>query len=258
MVAKKSVAKLRTRPAPVPTKLRWLDAVLGGGIVPGGVYMVVGGPGAGKTTMLMQAMCGFVSKTRQGLYISGDQTEEAMSAVFARANGLSELVPWSAMEKRVQQKADAIDLVCTRHPGKAAGGIRQEKPALVVVGSVDAFRDENFSESKAGHSIQVNNLMECCIDEARKVGAAIVFEFHTTKAGIPAGGKDADRRVDCRLDLATLQHQDIDFRGGKDPGPSWQGQTRGYRQLRAVRNRFGPANVERVLQITKGGLLVEV
>jgi DNA repair protein RadA/Sms len=256
MAAKKTATRSRRLRRPVSTKLRWLDQILnvapklggGGGFVPGGVYMVVGGPGVGKSTMLMQAISGFVSERRRCLYICGDESAAAVGARLVRVNPtwmVGDVLMPSGMKKAL-----GIDLVETTHPGYAAGGIRQEKPQLVIVDSVDVFRDPDprVSKAAAGARQQVDNLMDICIQEARKIGAAIVFVFHTTKAGLVAGPKNATARVDCRIDLTGIRHADIDFDGGVDPGPGE------YKHIRCSKNRFGPSNVERVLRMTPEGL----
>jgi len=247
-----SMAKAR----PVSTKLRWLDQILGvapargggGGFVPGGVYMIVGGPGVGKSTLLMQAISGFVSKRRRCLYIHGDESKSAVAARFARVNRgwmVGDVLMPSGMKKAL-----GIDLGETTHPGYAAGGIRQTKPQLVIIDSVGVFLDPDprVSKASAGSPQQIDNLMDVCIQEARKVGAAIVFVFQTTKAGLPIGPKDATARVDCRIDLTGIRHADIDFDGGVDPGPGE------YKHIRCSKNRFGRSNVERVLRMTPEGL----
>ena len=54
-----------------PTGIDELDRVLGGGIVPGGVTLIGGDPGIGKSTLLLQALAS-LSKTRSTLYVSGE------------------------------------------------------------------------------------------------------------------------------------------------------------------------------------------
>jgi DNA repair protein RadA/Sms len=69
-----------------PTGLGELDRVLGGGLVPGGVVLLAGEPGVGKSTLLLEA--GALA-ARQGpvLYVTGEE-----SAAQAR-RGQREPVP---------------------------------------------------------------------------------------------------------------------------------------------------------------------
>ena len=55
------------------TGISELDRVLGGGIVIGSVTLIGGEPGIGKSTILLQ-LCGEVSKTRNVLYITGEES----------------------------------------------------------------------------------------------------------------------------------------------------------------------------------------
>lgn len=218
----------RLAPEPVPTTL-WLDAVLGGGIVPGGVYMVVGVPGVGKTTMLMQAMSGFVSEKRRGLYISGDQTTETLGAVGARLG----------LDRAAAMNADVIH---TWDADTAISAIQQQHPALVVVDSVQSFLHGKSTLNDC------DEFVRRCIAATKESGAAIAFVLQMSRGGLPMA-EGLAHRADCRIDLVSVRHGNIDFDGRNDPGPDHS-----YVRVRAVKNRFGSVNVERVLQITKEGL----
>ena len=62
-----------------------LDRVLGGGLVKGGVVLLGGDPGIGKSTLLLQALSQ-LSKSSKALYVSG---EESTQQVALRARRLS-------------------------------------------------------------------------------------------------------------------------------------------------------------------------
>ena len=55
----------------IPTGSEEFDRVLGGGLVPGGVVLIGGDPGIGKSTLLLQALVG-LSRTVTTLYVSGE------------------------------------------------------------------------------------------------------------------------------------------------------------------------------------------
>ena len=60
-----------------------LDRVLGGGIVLGGVVLLSGEPGVGKSTMLLQ-LCGAISNQHTVLYITGEESVRQVKLRAAR------------------------------------------------------------------------------------------------------------------------------------------------------------------------------
>ena len=61
------------------------DIVLGGGIVRGGLYLIGGSPGVGKSTLLLKVSGSLAKKGQKVLYVSG---EESASQIKMRANRL--------------------------------------------------------------------------------------------------------------------------------------------------------------------------
>ena len=68
----------------IDTGIDDLNQVLGGGLMPGGVTLIAGQPGIGKSTILMQ-LAAYISKDKLVLYASG---EESASQVKLRAERL--------------------------------------------------------------------------------------------------------------------------------------------------------------------------
>jgi len=58
----------------VPTGISELDRTLGGGIVEGGLMLIGGDPGIGKSTLLLQACANLAAAGRRVLYISGEES----------------------------------------------------------------------------------------------------------------------------------------------------------------------------------------
>jgi DNA repair protein RadA/Sms len=67
----------------LPTGIDELDRVLGGGLVPGGVVLLGGDPGIGKSTLLLQALAQLSANGVDVLYSSG---EESAAQIALRAN----------------------------------------------------------------------------------------------------------------------------------------------------------------------------
>jgi hypothetical protein len=67
----------------VPTGIEEFDRVLGGGLVPGGVVLIGGDPGIGKSTLLLQALA-LLSGRLKALYVSGEESAEQVALRAAR------------------------------------------------------------------------------------------------------------------------------------------------------------------------------
>ena len=52
--------------------------MLGGGLVPGGVVLIGGDPGIGKSTLLLQALAA-IGKSRKVLYVSGEESPQQIA-----------------------------------------------------------------------------------------------------------------------------------------------------------------------------------
>ena len=112
------------------TGISELDRVLGGGIVLGGVVLLSGEPGVGKSTMLLQ-LCGAISNQHSVLYITG---EESVRQVKLRA-------------ARLKVPQDNIFLAAENDVDEICGLIEKEKPDLVVIDSIQTMRCMDISSS---------------------------------------------------------------------------------------------------------------
>ena len=68
------------------TKMKELNRVLGGGIVPGSLVLIGGDPGIGKSTLLLQTSSQIAERNHTVLYISG---EESLQQTKLRADRLN-------------------------------------------------------------------------------------------------------------------------------------------------------------------------
>src|SRR5215218_10442856 len=102
-----------------PTGIEEFDRVLGGGLVPGGVILLGGDPGIGKSTLLLQAMAA-IGGARKALYVTG---EESVEQIALRAERLGLLNAPVAMLAEVQLEA----IIAT---------ITAEAPEVVVIDSI--------------------------------------------------------------------------------------------------------------------------
>ncbi len=195
-----------------------LDRVLGGGLVPASAILVGGDPGIGKSTLLLQAAASFARKGLKCLYISG---EEASAQVRMRAQrlGLTDAPVALGAETNLR------DILTT---------LEAERPGLAIIDSIQTMWLDNI-EAAPGSVSQVRGAAHELVTFAKKRGVAIILVGHVTKDGQIAGPRVVEHMVDTVLYFEGERgHQ--------------------FRILRAVKNRFGPADEIGVFEMTGGGL----
>ena len=199
------------------TGISELDRVLGGGIVLGGVVLLSGEPGVGKSTMLLQ-LCGAISNQHTVLYITG---EESVRQVKLRAARL----------KLPQQN---IYLAAENDVDEICGLIEKDKPELVVIDSIQTMRCMDISSS-SGTVSQVKESAARLLAVAKKQEIPMFIVGHVNKDGAIAGPKVMEHIVDTVLY----------FEGDK---------MLPYRILRAAKNRYGSTNEIGMFDMTGQGL----
>jgi DNA repair protein RadA/Sms len=200
-----------------PTGLEEFDRVLGGGLVPGGVILLGGDPGIGKSTLLLQAMAA-IGATRKALYVTGEESPEQV-ALRAQRLGLVN----ATVELLAEVQLEAI-----------VGAIRTRRPEVVVVDSIQTVYTEAL-ESAPGSVAQVRECAAQLTRMAKQSAITVLLVGHVTKEGAIAGPRVLEHIVDTVLY----------FEG--DPHSS-------YRLVRAIKNRFGAANELGVFAMTERGL----
>lgn len=195
-----------------------LDRVLGGGLVPASAILVGGDPGIGKSTLLLQAAASFARKGLSCLYISG---EEASAQVRMRAQrlGLAEA------PVRLGAETNLRDILTT---------LDAERPRLAIIDSIQTMWLDSV-EAAPGSVSQVRAAAHELVTFAKKRGVAVILVGHVTKDGQIAGPRVVEHMVDTVLYFEGERgHQ--------------------FRILRAVKNRFGPADEIGVFEMTGAGL----
>ena len=201
----------------IATGLEEFDRVLGGGMVPGGVVLIGGDPGIGKSTLLLQAGAALGAAHRT-LYVTG---EESVEQVALRAQRLG-LVN-APVELLAEVQLEAI-----------VGAISATQPEVVVVDSIQTVYSEAL-QSAPGSVAQVRECAAQLTRLAKQRGIVVILVGHVTKEGAIAGPRVLEHIVDTVLY----------FEG--DPHSS-------FRLVRAIKNRFGAANELGVFGMTERGL----
>ena len=219
--ARVPLTDLATEEPPPPrtrSGLDELDRVLGGGLVQASALLVGGDPGIGKSTLLLQAAAAFAAKGLKTIYVSG---EEANAQVRMRAErmGLADAPVKLAAETNLR------DILTT---------IEAEKPQLVIIDSVQTIWSDTVG-SAPGSVAQVRAAAHELTSFAKRRGLSVVLVGHVTKDGQIAGPRVVEHMVDTVLYFEGERgHQ--------------------FRILRAVKNRFGPADEIGVFEMTGRGL----
>jgi DNA repair protein RadA/Sms len=200
-----------------PTGIEEFDRVLGGGLVAGGVVLLGGDPGIGKSTLLLQATAAMGAQRRM-LYVTGEESAEQVALRASRLGLVN-----APVELLAEVQLEAI-----------AGAIRMRTPEVVVIDSIQTVYTEAL-ESAPGSVAQVRECAAQLTRLAKQNGIAVILVGHVTKEGAIAGPRVLEHIVDTVLY----------FEG--DPHSS-------YRLVRAIKNRYGAANELGVFAMTERGL----
>ena len=199
-----------------------LDDVLGGGILPGGVILMAGQPGIGKSTLLLQ-VAAHVAKKTPVLYASG---EESASQVKLRALRLG------------AEKSEELNFIATTSADDIAATIRSGGYKMVIIDSIQTLSLDEIT-SAPGTVSQITNSSNVIIRAAKEAGAAVVLVGHVTKEGSIAGPKVLEHLVDVVLQ----------FEGDRYGG---------FKVVRAVKNRFGSTSEAAIFEMVNEGLRLVV
>ncbi len=209
----------------LPTGIDELDRVLGGGIVAGGVVLIGGDPGIGKSTLLLQALDA-LSRNVRTLYVTGEESG-AQVALRSRRLGLGESGGGSTTGSQVRVIAE-IQLE------KIAATIAAEQPVVCVVDSIQTVYSDQLT-SAPGSVAQVRECAAQLTRIAKSSGITIVLVGHVTKEGALAGPRVLEHIVDTVLYFEGDTHSS-------------------FRLVRAIKNRFGAVNEIGVFAMTERGL----
>ncbi len=201
----------------IPTGISEFDRALGGGLVAGGVVLIGGDPGIGKSTLLLQALS-HLSGRHKVLYVSGEESGEQ---VALRARRLS-------LDTRELQLMAEINLE------RILATLQAEQPQVAVIDSIQTLWSDQLS-SAPGSVAQVRECAAQLTRLAKQSGITVILVGHVTKEGALAGPRVLEHIVDTVLYFEGDTHSS-------------------FRLVRAFKNRFGAVNELGVFAMTETGL----
>ena len=204
--------------ARTPSGLSELDRVLGGGVVEGGVVLIGGDPGIGKSTLLLQALDALQRSGLPTLYVTG---EESGAQVALRS-------------RRLGIEGSQVNLLAEIQLEKILATIDAVQPAVVVIDSIQTMYSDQLS-SAPGSVAQVRECAAHLTRMAKSTGITVILVGHVTKEGALAGPRVLEHMVDTVLYFEGDTHSP-------------------HRLIRAIKNRFGAVNEIGVFAMTEKGL----
>ena len=204
--------------ARTPTGHEELDRVLGGGMVEGGVVLIGGDPGIGKSTLLLQALDSLQRSGQKTLYVTGEESG-AQVALRARRLGLDN------SQVKVMAEIQLEKILST---------LNETQPNIAVIDSIQTVYSDQLT-SAPGSVAQVRECATHLTRMAKATGVCIVLVGHVTKEGALAGPRVLEHMVDTVLYFEGDTHSS-------------------FRLVRAIKNRFGAVNEIGVFAMTERGL----
>ncbi len=193
-----------------------LNRVLGGGIVLGGIVLIAGEPGIGKSTLFLQASLQL--KDIVTLYISGEESEQQIKM---RAD-------------RLKISNNNFFLLTETNTHSIFKEIKKLKPQLVIIDSIQTLQSP-YIESAPGSVSQIRESAAEFQRFAKESNTPVFLIGHITKEGGIAGPKILEHMVDTVLQFEGDRHY-------------------AYRILRTLKNRFGATSELGIYEMTGEGM----
>ncbi len=210
-------------PERMSTGIGELDRVLGGGLVPGSLVLLGGSPGIGKSTLTNMVLGHLQAAGRRTLYVSG---EESAEQIRLRAERLDSGPARPALQVPVLADTELENILEV---------LDAEAPDACVVDSVQTLGSGELT-GVPGSVGQVREVAARIMELAKARRIAVILVGHVTKDGALAGPRVLEHLVDCVLQ----------FDGERE---------RAYRELRALKNRFGSTSEAGLFEMRQGGLV---
>lgn len=202
----------------IKSTIKEFDRVLGGGIVPGGLILLGGDPGIGKSTLILQVGGKLAEAGKEVLYVSGEESATQVKGRFQRLGLTTDKVKFFG-----ETDLEAIIAV-----------VNQRQPAFVILDSIQTMHT-TVVDSEPGSVGQLRAVTSQLVELAKVSGIPILVIGHVTKQGGVAGPRTLEHMVDVVLYLEGDRNH-------------------AFRVLRAAKNRYGSTSEVGVFDMQSGGL----
>ncbi len=205
---------------------RELKRVFQQGIKPGGMYLLGGEPGIGKSTIILQIIQNLIVSQPElaVMYLSG---EEWVQQVAERYQRISQLEHQS--EKK-SELANELTVYHTTHLEDIVTTIQASRPDIVIVDSIQTIYSTGI-EASAWSPQQVRTCAEKLSELCKQLGVTCFVIGHVTKGGEIAGPKYLEHIVDVVLSIEGDRYGQLRF-------------------LKSFKNRFGHTEDTAIFEMT--------
>lgn len=186
------------------------------GIVNTGVTLLGGAPGAGKSTLSLQLAISIIAATKREILYV--EAEESTEELKARAVRLG--IP--------KETLNMIRVVPMGSGAELSEVLMNRKPSAIIVDSLQGLCDTDLEA-------QVE-FCKALKDYTIPLKAPAIVVSHVTKGEEFAGLMSLQHAVDTTISFIVYDD--------------------GVREIKSVKNRFGPSNVERLFNMTEYGLVL--
>jgi DNA repair protein RadA/Sms len=212
-----------------------LDRVLGGGLVPGSLVLLGGAPGIGKSTLTNMVLGHLAGAGRRTLYVSAEESAEQVRLRAERLDCGPVEAGGAGGSPHITRPALRVPILAETDLDVVLDVLAAESPDACVIDSVQTLRATELGGAP-GSVGQVREVAARVMDLAKARSIAVILVGHVTKDGALAGPRVLEHLVDCVLQ----------FEGERE---------RPYRELRALKNRFGSTNEAGLFEMRQGGLV---
>jgi len=203
----------------IRTRIDQLDTLLGGGFAPGSSVLIIGPPGAGKSTLVMQVL---KKMNTPSLYVTG---EESIQQLKIRAD-------------RLRIRSDKMLVLFETNVNTILSHVNQTKLQLLVIDSIQTMYS-NASNALPGSTTQIRKCSYILRRLAQQRNLILIIVGQVTKTKAAAGPKLLEHAVDVVLQLDALDDHAH------------------HRILNASKNRFGSTAPRCMLFMRKTGLVFQ-